>query len=350
MSTISSDNRLRELDALRGLAAIAVVFFHYSMDHAETTFLFRFGATGVDLFFMISGFVILMSLEKIRSGKDFIINRFARLYPTYWASVTFTLIALYVFKSIEHGQEFDIYWKEYFANLTMFQYYLNFQDLDGPYWTMIIEMVFYMTMLLLFYTKALRFVVPILLGVAVCGVLLAQLHWESPATQDLFHYYPLLGSLPLFLAGIVFYRLYTKQLNPWLCYGALLVCYVSELLLFEYVVRSRGSVRQIEYAVILAVFFGAFILFVHHKLRFIVNPVTLFLGKISYALYLVHQFISIGAIIPGLMRNGVNYYVACCVALPVAIGVAALITYFVEIPVGRMIKKLFRSRATIPKT
>jgi peptidoglycan/LPS O-acetylase OafA/YrhL len=342
MNTVHAENRLRELDALRGIAAIFVVLFHFSMGNENAYQFFRFGTTGVDLFFMISGFVIMMSLGRIASAKDFIINRFARLYPTYWAAVTFTLIALYVTKSIEHGQEYDIYWKEYLANMTMFQYYMNFRDLDGPYWTMIIEMVFYITMLALFLFKALRFTIPVFVAIMLLEVLFVLFYWDRPWVQEIFHYYPLLSYIPLFLAGIVFYQLYTKRLNPWIAYAIVLSCFISHLMVFEHVVRARGSVDQLEYGIILTIYFGAFILFVNNCLRFIVNPVTLFLGKISYALYLVHQFITIGAIIPSLMRNGVDYYTACLVAFPVAIGLATLITYYVEIPLGRLIKRRLR--------
>jgi len=198
--------------------------------------------------------------------------------------------------------------------------------------------VFYISMLLLFLLKTLRFTIPVFVILMIGGVALATLYWDKPSVQNIFHYYPLLNYLPLFLAGIIFYRLYTKQLNQWISYAILIACFLSQFLVFEYVVRARGSVNQMEYGIILAFYFGVFFLFIHHRLRIIVHPATLFLGKISYALYLVHQFITIGAIIPVLMRHGVSYSLACLVALPVAIGIAAIITYYIEIPAGHAIK------------
>ena len=82
--------RVLELDALRGLAALAVVFYHYT-----TRFDQLFGHTfplpwsvswghyGVDLFFMLSGFVILMTLERTSDSWKFAWGRFSRLYPAY---------------------------------------------------------------------------------------------------------------------------------------------------------------------------------------------------------------------------------------------------------------------------
>src|SRR5262250_3203475 len=76
-------SRLEELDVLRGLAALAVVVFHYS-GHATryfTGFPFHFtvGLHGVELFFVISGFVIFMTLERTARLRDFAVSRFSRL-------------------------------------------------------------------------------------------------------------------------------------------------------------------------------------------------------------------------------------------------------------------------------
>ena len=67
--------RYQELDALRGIAALFVVFFHFTMGREGLNTFFKLGTTGVDLFFIISGFVIFMSLQKISKGRDFVINR-----------------------------------------------------------------------------------------------------------------------------------------------------------------------------------------------------------------------------------------------------------------------------------
>src|ERR1700743_3793687 len=139
-------NRYRELDALRGIAALMVVLFHITIGRPET----KFGVTGVDLFFMISGFVIYMSLTKVKNSLEFVINRVSRLYPTYWTCVTFTYILICIY---QHDGSPPTKFINYLGNMTMFQYYLGIKDLDGPYWTMIIEMIFYIGMLFLFHFR-----------------------------------------------------------------------------------------------------------------------------------------------------------------------------------------------------
>jgi peptidoglycan/LPS O-acetylase OafA/YrhL len=95
MKAITS-NRLQELDALRGIAVILVVFMHITIENDQAKDIFELGVTGVDLFFVISGFVILLTLEKTKSWQDFVISRFSRLYPAYWVSVTTTTVLMWI--------------------------------------------------------------------------------------------------------------------------------------------------------------------------------------------------------------------------------------------------------------
>ena len=90
----------------------------------------------------------------------------------------------------------------------------------------------------------------------------------------------------------------------------------------------------------LFIYFGLFILFVNGRLKFIISKPTLFLGKISFALYLVHQYISMRLIIPyATDRLHMNFrIVALFIALPVVIAVATFITYFIEIPVSKKMR------------
>ncbi len=89
--------RLVEVDALRGLAAIAVVLYHFTTrfgeiyrDNPSASASFPEGYYGVNLFFIISGFVIFMTLERTKQPMDFVVSRFSRLFPAYWFAIFLT--------------------------------------------------------------------------------------------------------------------------------------------------------------------------------------------------------------------------------------------------------------------
>ncbi|MDQ1656642.1 MAG: hypothetical protein QOD41_1725 [Cryptosporangiaceae bacterium] len=148
---LSRRPRLVVLDGLRILAALAVVCYHY-VSGAERYWLAdglqtfptlrhvtNYGWLGVDLFFLISGFVICMSSWDRGLG-DFFISRVTRLYPAYWFAVLFTSGILWVWQTSLPGPTPA----KVLANLTMMQTGLAERDIDGPYWTLWLELLFYL--------------------------------------------------------------------------------------------------------------------------------------------------------------------------------------------------------------
>jgi peptidoglycan/LPS O-acetylase OafA/YrhL len=108
---MSSHRRFLELDGLRGLAALAVVLYHY-LYHYNSLFGHSFaipdflwiGYYGVHFFFMISGFVIFWTISRTTKALDFIWSRFSRLYPVYWAALSLTFIFVALFSLAGHKQ------------------------------------------------------------------------------------------------------------------------------------------------------------------------------------------------------------------------------------------------------
>lgn len=111
--------RLEELDLLRFLAALAVVVFHYmaaskSLWGVQPTRIFPsvaplsvLGILGVELFFVISGFVILMSVMG-RTAGEFAISRFTRLFPAYWFSVLAIFLLYTLVERLRRLEEMEI--------------------------------------------------------------------------------------------------------------------------------------------------------------------------------------------------------------------------------------------------
>lgn len=141
-------NRFALLDLLRLFAALMVVAFHWLFrGHAAGEQLTEFpdgsrlavyGYIGVDWFFVISGFVIAWTAEG-RSAIRFAIMRFARLYPGYLACMTITFAMTMSYQWPGH----DATMADWLANATMFAPAFGRPFMDGAYWSIVVEIVFY---------------------------------------------------------------------------------------------------------------------------------------------------------------------------------------------------------------
>lgn len=135
------------LDILRFVAAAFVMLFHYfsnSLAHNDDLLsrLIVHGYMGVELFFIISGFVIYNSLRLIPDSdkldwRAYLQSRFLRLYPLFWilCSITYLL-------TITIGQEHLPFYK-YLLNLLIINNGQTANMIDGSYWTLTIEILFY---------------------------------------------------------------------------------------------------------------------------------------------------------------------------------------------------------------
>lgn len=157
------------------------------------------------MFFIISGFVILMTLSRTETWKDFVVSRASRIYPAYWAAVllTFGVVSL----ASLPGREATL--PEALVNLTMLQDWLGAPRVDGVHWTLSVELSFYALMLAAFGVGLIKR--PLLIGliwlsVLPLALLLFLLSFELPARFLLFIL--AVRYAHLFIAGMMFYELY----------------------------------------------------------------------------------------------------------------------------------------------
>ncbi len=132
------------LDTLRFFAAFWVMNFHYlaGVDLEDTLMWYRYGNLGVQLFFIISGFVIMQSLQG-KTLKEFATGRFIRLFPLFWFLCTITYILTLIVPDASHVST-----TSYLINMTMLPdvfigYFHRGSLVDAAYWTLTIEFLFY---------------------------------------------------------------------------------------------------------------------------------------------------------------------------------------------------------------
>ena len=148
--------RLEWLDALRGLAAVVVVFEHslnvlFPEIRRDASPWFDFGRYGVFVFFIVSGYIIPASLERHGSVRRFWIGRMFRLYPLWAvAAVIGVGIALAGFTwSLPH-QLTERPGLSALAHLTMLQELLSVPNAVTVFWTLSYEMAFYLLVTAMF--------------------------------------------------------------------------------------------------------------------------------------------------------------------------------------------------------
>jgi peptidoglycan/LPS O-acetylase OafA/YrhL len=336
--------RIQEIDALRGFAAIAVVLFHFALGKDEIKYGFNIGSTGVDLFFIISGFVIFLSIQKSKNWNVFLWNRAVRLYPAYWACVTITT-GLIILKNqsiyfTKHAFECsnNILLK-YLANLTMFNYYLKFDYIDQPYWTLTIELCFYLLIAAFLFTKLIKYIETIGAFLSICCFIFS-FHFiaHNIFGHKIIMFIALLKYFPLFYSGILLYLMKFETLTP------KRFCFFLLTMVFQcYIFYNNGSLFFLnfyEYATSLVCIYSLFILYLFNKLSFIINNTTVWLGKISYSLYLIHQYLGVSIILPFLMGIlGLNFWVSILLALILLLALATAIHRYIEKPALLYFKK-----------
>ena len=225
--TTPAPHKLSNIQALRGLAALLVVFTHLpSMEikHGGDSILpafIRFGISGVDLFFVISGFIMVyVTWESRRNAKNslkFLFARLSRIYPIYWFIAALVLAAWKIQPDL---MSFD-------PRLTsLWKSFLLWPDITFPMlkvaWTLIHELYFYLVFAVILLLPR-RFLLPALI-VWMLFVLAGNLDgWSGKSPEAAIVFHPLTAEFFLgAMAGVIFKRFRAAIARPTLIVGILM--------------------------------------------------------------------------------------------------------------------------------
>lgn len=344
-------HRITYLDGHRGVAILLVILFHayarwpdivpYGHLLQEVP-LFKYGYVGVQLFFLISGFVILMTLEKCETAGEFLFRRWLRLFPAMLVCSIFIYLTSGLFwerpageptlSSVLPGLTFiEPDWWQLATSRT-------FVPLEGAFWSLYVEFKFYVFAALIYYWRGRNALFAALLSAFALSVISTRafLHVDN---AYLHAFRGLVEALSFehfgwFAAGAAFY-VCSKDRRPAWFLGALLIAICSS-------VELRGLARgPLVSALLISVWFAAsmFSKLVQNVLD---TRALQFFGFVSYPLYLLHEnmtvslIVKLGRISPESLRPLMIVPAVAVVALA-----AYAVTVFVEPRIRNLLLEMF---------
>jgi peptidoglycan/LPS O-acetylase OafA/YrhL len=297
---------MRELSALTGIRAVAalwVLCFHLRDDlellipevYFPIHVLFSHGYLGVDLFFILSGFILAYNYTDLfqrfswAGYRFFLWRRFARIYPAHFASIM--ILVIYVF-TWGHGFTPHRYTPQGLVEslLMIHAWTIPIPKVwNSPSWSISLEWLAYMffPLLLILFTWLRRLggiIVTIIMLFATMGVIFNVL--DYPGTQA----YGLFRIIAEFSSGILICKLYRQEIGknlPWdriIAFLAILILFVGGITEVSFRISALYWVPLLMVLVIFGLAYSP------PKLTKILgSPVALFMGRASYSLYLTHM-------------------------------------------------------------
>lgn len=332
---------LSNVQSLRGFAALMVVYYHahgllikrhtelgltnefWAREHGLT----KFGALGVDIFFIISGFIIFHSAwDKKITARSFLFLRVRRIYPLYWvASILFIAITFLP------GTSYSLSGSDIFASLLLIPKYFNgdVKPVLEVGWSLYYEMFFYLLFSALIWQAKERILVQMtglfsLLIIAGNFVSIDFGIWKVITNERLLE----------FIAGgwaAYFYRNGSVRWNGYLRWCAIIVA-VSGTIAFVLFDEWREDYSALLTRAPIAIAVFSCFLFDEKLKNYVGGRVTSFLGDASYSIYLFHMFPFI--ILSGMWKRGLGvppfdgiatWAVLICVGAAAGIGAHLLI-------------------------
>ncbi|MEU4406956.1 acyltransferase [Streptosporangium sp. NPDC023963] len=349
--------RLAELDLLRFLAAIAVLAFHYFIAFASVwgdrpaelfpaiSTVSGLGILGVELFFMISGFVILMSIWGRGLGA-FALSRLVRLFPAYWVSVAVTAAVYGLTAATALDPKLGL--GEYGINLTMLQRAFGVYDANGVYWSLWVELRFYVLISILVIAG-----VTLNRCLAFMGVWLLAAGFFTGSDEAWVDLVVMPKYAAYFVGGMAFFLMtkFGPRLVLW-CFAGI----SGGLAVNAAIDRVAGRIENVGYAAmpvpewaVAATVIGFYVLMAMVALGWLGWlrwRGLVVLGALTYPLYLFHTPAAV-LIVPAL-RDTLPPPLTALVTVLAAMAFSYLVYRLAERPLQEFVKSRRRRRAASP--
>lgn len=369
-------SRYSELDSLRGVAALVVVFSHVlgvlpSLDNYDSANSFEkvliysplhlvwAGTEAVTLFFVLSGFVLSLPFHGARHGTypEYLVRRICRIYLPYLAAIAFALMARAALSGLQTeglGGLVKKMWQSPFTAFDAVTHLLlvvllpDGEQSDPVIWSLTHEMRLSIIFpVIMWVVLRYRWYVPagVSLALAAVSVIIGRfVGAEANARTGAY--------LALFVMG----ALLAKHREPMIAWchglgtGRQVVLTGAATGLFTYpfwVFPHRASIHGVlpDLAVVTVGAAGFIVLALGSRFhqRFLLTTPVSYLGKVSYSLYLVHTVVIITIV--RLLYGPLPLAVVLSLAVPMSIIVAAIAYRFVEAPSITLGRRIARRRS-----
>ena len=303
-------DRIAFLDGHRGLAILLVVGFH-AFSHWASRIpngdccarfpVFEFGFVGVELFFLLSGFVILMTLDRCERASDFIRRRWLRLFPAMLACSIIIYCSASFFRERPAGTPTlaSLLPGLFLTDLAWLQKLLRhpIQPLEGAFWSLYVEVKFYVFAALVYFHFGRQALMKALVGIAGFALCVSLLHLVS-SNRLAFHLDLLSQDLGLdywfwFAAGAAYYLYRQTGQAAWVRLA--IGCIVGGACALGATPQGflwTWSVGGLAVGSLFAVSMHS-----RHVQAFLNWRFLQFMGFVSYPLYLLHENMLISSLV-----------------------------------------------------
>lgn len=352
-------DRVSILDGLRVIAILMVILYHYYFRFLDTHYsynfnmptIFKYGYLGVELFFIISGFVISLSLTKCTSFVEFIKKRFVRLIPAMLicSTVTFLVISFFDNNNLFANSKsiINLIISNTFISPLLINNLLstNVSYIDGAYWSLWVEITFYILAGLLYFIspkKLIRnFSVLVFIGIISFFLSISKTGMDILTPYIGEYFYQLLRTFfkvftffeygIWFLIGMVLKQLYYDNTSKRLIIYFFVLFFFQSLIVFN-VYTLLFSIST----------FALLLLFIYRPkvINFLGNKIISKVGIASYSIYLIHENIGV------LLINKLSYLLKDSnwilgILIFVLMCLFGVYSYkYLEVPFGKKIKSL----------
>jgi peptidoglycan/LPS O-acetylase OafA/YrhL len=330
---------------LRGFAAISVALYHFTFQfeksvgpHKDKIFYhMNNGQLGVNLFFIISGFVIIMTLENVGNIRQFSVSRFARIYPAYIAAMSITILANFISGEnlVPQGPE------NLLLNFTMLSAVLKYEPIDGSYWTLSYELTFYILISVAYYKfKFGKIEYVCLIWMSFLPILIFFNLFTEENHKNILAVSMSCEWSYLFVIGMMIWKIASRR-QTGLTYATLALAVLASPFAAHY-----GGVHEfsdVKIMIVTIIFAIAVYLFGKNEFKSVIWRPLVFLGNISYSLYLVHQVVGY-VVIKNLEASGIGSNLAILCTLALVVLIASALRHAVELPMQRLILSAYRTK------